>query len=50
MTYRRYLIEFYALTDSVRRAFGKADGARLGASMNLEQMLELGRAGQTGRQ
>jgi general secretion pathway protein E len=41
----RYLIEFYALTDSVRRAFGKADGARLGASMNLEQMLELGRAG-----
>lgn len=41
----RYLIEFYALTDSVARAFGKADGARLGASMNLEQMLELGRAG-----
>ena len=41
----RYLIEFYALTDSVRRAFGKADGARLGAGMNLEQMLELGRAG-----
>ena len=41
----RYLIEFYALTDSVRRAFGKADGTRLGASMNLEQMIELGRAG-----
>jgi general secretion pathway protein E len=41
----RYLIEFYALTDSVQRAFGKVDGARLGASMNLEQMLELGRAG-----
>jgi general secretion pathway protein E len=41
----RYLIEFYALADSVRRAFGKADGARLGASMNLEQMLELGRTG-----
>ncbi len=41
----RYLIEFYALADSVRRAFGKADGARLGASVNLEQMLELGRAG-----
>ena len=41
----RYLIEFYALTDSVRRAFGKADGARLGGSVNLEQMLELGRAG-----
>ena len=41
----RYLIEFYTLTDSVKRAFGKADGARLAASMNLEQMLELGRAG-----
>ena len=41
----RYLIEFYALTDSVRRAFGKADGSRLGAAMNLEQMMELGRAG-----
>ncbi len=41
----RYLIEFYALTDSVRRAFGKADGNRFGASMNLEQMIELGRAG-----
>jgi len=41
----RYLIEFYALTDSVRRAFGKADGARIGATMNLEQMIELGRAG-----
>ncbi|MEN6437664.1 MAG: ATPase, T2SS/T4P/T4SS family [Syntrophobacter sp.] len=41
----RYLIEFYALTDSVRRAFGKVDGARIGATMNLEQMIELGRAG-----
>lgn len=41
----RYLIEFYALTDSVKRAFGKAGGPRLGVSMNLEQMLELGRAG-----
>lgn len=41
----RYLIEFYALTESVRRAFGKSNGARLGASMNLEQMIELGRAG-----
>ncbi len=41
----RYIIEFYALTDSVRRAFGKADGTRPGASMNLEQMIELGRAG-----
>ena len=41
----RYLIEFYALTDSVRKAFGKADGSRLGVGMNLEQMIELGRAG-----
>lgn len=41
----RYLIEFYALTDSVRRAFGRADGASRGSGMNLEQMLELGRAG-----
>ncbi|MGC9965191.1 MAG: GspE/PulE family protein [Syntrophobacteraceae bacterium] len=41
----RYLIEFYALTDSVRRAFGKSEGSRLGAAMNLEQMIELGRAG-----
>jgi general secretion pathway protein E len=41
----RYLIEFYALTDSVKGAFGKADGSSRGAGMNLEQMLELGRAG-----
>ncbi len=41
----RYLIEFYALTDSVRRAFGKAAGNRPSAGVNLEQMLELGRAG-----
>ncbi|MDR3553546.1 MAG: GspE/PulE family protein [Syntrophobacteraceae bacterium] len=41
----RYLIEFYALTESVRRAFGKADGSSRATGMNLEQMLELGRAG-----
>lgn len=41
----RYLIEFYALTESVRRAKGKSEGARFGATMNLEQMIELGRAG-----
>ncbi|MFZ2447936.1 MAG: ATPase, T2SS/T4P/T4SS family [Syntrophobacteraceae bacterium] len=41
----RYLVEFYALTESVRRAFGKSEGSRLGATMNLEQMIELGRAG-----
>ncbi len=42
----RYLIEFYALNDSVRRAFGKAESTRPGASMNLEQLIELGRAGE----
>lgn len=41
----RYLVEFYALTESVRRAFGKADSARIGGTMNLEQLLELGRTG-----
>ncbi len=41
----RYLVEFYALTESVRRAFGKADSARPAGTMNLEQLLELGRAG-----
>lgn len=41
----RYLLEFYALSDSVRGAFGRANGSRPGAGMNLEQMLELGRAG-----
>ncbi len=41
----RYLVEFYALTESVRRAFGRADSTRLGATMNLEQMIELGRSG-----
>jgi len=41
----RYLIEFYALTDSVRKAFGKASGSSIDVGMNLEQMLELGRTG-----
>lgn len=41
----RYLVEFYALNESVRRAFGRVDGTRLAATMNLEQMIELGRAG-----
>jgi len=41
----RYLIEFYALTESVKRAFGKAESTRFGGNMNLEQMIELGRAG-----
>ena len=41
----RYLVEFYALTESVKRAFGKADTGRIAGTMNLEQMIELGRAG-----
>ncbi|MFP5212872.1 MAG: GspE/PulE family protein [Acidobacteriota bacterium] len=41
----RYLVEFYALTESVKRAFGKTDGSRLSGALNLEQMLEMGRAG-----
>ena len=41
----RYLIEFYALTESVKRALGKADNGSFGANMNLEQMIELGRTG-----
>ncbi len=41
----RYLIEFYALTESVKRAFGKVVGSGPGSVMNLEQMIELGRTG-----
>jgi len=41
----RYLVEFYALNESVKRAFGMADQTRLAGTMNLEQLLELGRAG-----
>jgi general secretion pathway protein E len=41
----RYVVEFYALTESVQRAFGKVYNSKLGSVMNLEQMLELGRAG-----
>jgi general secretion pathway protein E len=41
----RYLIEFYALTDSVKRAVGRAGASSRGGVMNLEQMLELGRTG-----
>ncbi|MGC9195069.1 MAG: GspE/PulE family protein [Syntrophobacteraceae bacterium] len=41
----RYLIEFYALTDSVKRAVGRAGASSQGGVMNLEQMLELGRTG-----
>ena len=41
----RYLIEFYALSDSVRGAFGRAEGSYRATGMNLEQIFELGRAG-----
>lgn len=41
----RYLVEFYALTESVSRAFGRADDSSFGTKMNLEQMVELGRTG-----
>ncbi|MCE5242361.1 MAG: GspE/PulE family protein [Syntrophobacteraceae bacterium] len=45
MDIARYLVEFYALTESVKRAFGKADKTKIDGSLNLEQMIELGRAG-----
>ncbi len=42
----RYLVEFYALTESVKGAVGKVEGgASISAPLNLEQMVELGRAG-----
>lgn len=41
----RYLLEFYALTQAVKRAFGKRDGGTVTGTLNLEQMVELGRAG-----
>lgn len=41
----RYLVEFYALTESVKRALGKADSGRINSTLNLEQLIELGRAG-----
>ena len=41
----RYLVEFYALTESVKHAFGRSDKAKLDGTLNLEQMIELGRSG-----
>jgi general secretion pathway protein E len=41
----RYLVEFYALTESVKRAVQKADNRRFTGAINLEQLVELGRAG-----
>lgn len=41
----RYLVEFYALTDSVKRAVFKTDTGRIAGAINLEQLVELGRAG-----
>ena len=40
----RYLVEFYTLSRSVRQAAGKTD-APVANIVNLEQLLELGRAG-----
>jgi len=41
----RYLVEFYALTESVKGAVWRADRAKIGGVINLEQLVELGRAG-----
>ena len=41
----RYLVEFYALTESVKRAFGRAEGRNAAGALNLEQLVELGRTG-----
>ncbi len=41
----RYLVEFYALTESVKGAVWKADSGKIGGVVNLEQLVELGRAG-----
>ncbi|NLI83520.1 MAG: Flp pilus assembly complex ATPase component TadA [Deltaproteobacteria bacterium] len=41
----RYLVEFYALTESVKRALGKVDSGKINTTLNLEQLIELGRAG-----
>ncbi|MGV8074064.1 MAG: GspE/PulE family protein [Syntrophobacteraceae bacterium] len=41
----RYLVEFYTLTESVKRAVGKSSGGRLSGGINLEQLVELSRAG-----
>ena len=44
----RYLLEFYALTQAVKRAFGKRDGGTITGTLNLEQMVELGSCRETG--
>lgn len=41
----RYLVEFYALTKAVKRAFGNRDSGVISGTLNLEQMVELGRTG-----
>lgn len=41
----RYLIEFYALTESVKGAVVKSEGGGIGGPLNLEQLVELGRSG-----
>lgn len=41
----RYLVEFYALTESVKRAADRNETSQLSSSINLEQLVELGRTG-----
>ncbi len=41
----RYLVEFYALTESVKRAAMKSSMGRIGSAINLEQLVELSRTG-----
>jgi general secretion pathway protein E len=41
----RYLVEFYALAESVRGAVYKADSNKFTGAINLEQLIELGRSG-----
>ncbi len=41
----RYLVEFYTLTESVKRAVQKTENGKFSGAINLEQLVELGRAG-----
>ncbi len=41
----RYLLEFYALTESVKGAAGAKESIAIRGALNLEQMVELGRTG-----
>ena len=41
----RYLVEFYALSESVKGAIWKSDSSQFSGTINLEQLVELGRTG-----